>query len=204
MSCFSSDNLISIILRTTQTGGTGPYISYYFEDASFPNHTIYQPKDYSHLKLPVIAWANGGCAINGTNFAGFLGEVASYGAFIIAVGSIEGVPYNPNATANVVADVHPERQNAAINWISRVAGTGQYRHVDASRLSVWGQSCGGLESYYNAFDGRSTSVGIFDSGELTVNDSIAFAARVTKPIFYFLGGPTDVAYPNVREKPTLQ
>jgi dienelactone hydrolase len=180
------------------TGGSGPYTSYYFEDATLPNHTIYQPKDPSGLKLPVIAWANGACANNGTNFAGLLGEVASHGAFLIAVGSIAGVPESEDqATGNVLSDVHPERQKAAIDWVMKFAGKGNYTHVDKTRIAVWGQSCGGIETYDNAFDKRVGSIGIFNSGQLNETNSIAFAGKVKKPIFFFLGGPDDVAYPNV-------
>ncbi|KAH7120902.1 hypothetical protein B0J11DRAFT_589718 [Dendryphion nanum] len=172
------------------TGGTGPYSSYYYQERDLPNHTIYQPKNPAGLKLPVIAWANGGCSTDGTSFSRFLTEVTSYGAIAIAVGK----PGRGGKRRQMA--VYPERQKAAIDWITKVAGKGNYSHVDASRIAVWGQSCGGVESYYNAFDERVSSIGIFNSGQLTPNESTTVAGKVTKPIFYFLGGPSDVAYPN--------
>jgi dienelactone hydrolase len=130
-----------------------------------------------------------------------LGEVASHGAFVISVGSIAGVI--GEGTGNVTLDKHPERQKAAIDWVTKVAGTGNYAHVDASKIAVWGQSCGGLESYDNAFDTRVSSIGIFNSGQLSVSESKAVAGRIDKPIFFFLGGPNDVAYPMVRPSPYI-
>ena len=41
---------------------------------------------------------------------------------------------------------------------------------------------------------RVTTIGIFNSGEVTVTGK---PAKVTKPIFYVLGGSADIAYTNV-------
>lgn len=84
-----------------------------------------------------------------------------------------------------------------LDWLDANAGQGDYANVDGSRVAVWGQSCGGLEAYSVAEDPRVSHVGVFDSGQLTNESSIEIAGTTTKPIFYFLGGPTDVAYPNV-------
>jgi hypothetical protein len=42
-------------------------------------------------------------------------------------------------------------------------------------------------------DPRVTVIGIFNSGEFTTSVK---STKVTKPIFYFLGGSTDIAYAN--------
>jgi hypothetical protein len=77
------------------------------------------------------------------------------------------------------------------------AGKGDWKHIDASRIGVWGQSCGGLEAYSaGANDSRVSHLGIFNSGQLNESDSSSVAGALEKPIFYLLGGPTDVAYPN--------
>jgi hypothetical protein len=42
-----------------------------------------------------------------------------------------------------------------------------------------------------------TAIGIFNSGiKNQTQEAITVADRIVKPIFFFLGGPTDVAYPN--------
>lgn len=104
---------------------------------------------------------------------------------------------NNSTDATVAASEDPEALTEAIDWVVANAGKGRYRHVDASRIAVWGQSCGGLEAYDVAQDPRVGHVGIFNSGELAANESEAVAGKINKPIFYFLGGPTDIAYLNV-------
>ncbi|KAH7377400.1 hypothetical protein BKA66DRAFT_572196 [Pyrenochaeta sp. MPI-SDFR-AT-0127] len=178
------------------TGGTGPFTAYYFEDPTLANHTIYQPRDPLKVgtKLPVIAWANGACSQNGIDFAGFLAQVASHGAVAIAVGTIKGIPNTGGGSGGMAT--WPERQRVAIDWVAKNAGKGNYTHVDATRIAVWGQSCGGIESYANWNDTRVNSIGIFHSGLQTEAETKRIATKVTKPIFYFLGGSSDIAYKN--------
>lgn len=78
------------------------------------------------------------------------------------------------------------------------AGKGEWAHIDKTRIGVWGQSCGGLEAYTaGGNDNRVGHLGIFNSGQLSVNASAQVAGNLTKPVFYLLGGPDDVAYANV-------
>ena len=77
------------------------------------------------------------------------------------------------------------------------AGKGGWSHIDASRIGVRGQSCGGLEAYSAGVDDPCVGhLGIFNSGQLNASASAAVAGRIKKPAFYLLGGPEDVAYPN--------
>ena len=162
----------------------------YFTDPSLPNHVIYQPKDVTRLKLPVIVFGNGGCAPVGTLFQAFLAQVASHGVMLIAPGGLEiSWTAAPTTAKNMIE---------SLDWITKAAGTGNYSHVDATRVAAWGQSCGGLEALANAQDPRISSLGIFNSGQFSDADSKAIASKINKPIFYFLGGPTDIAYTNVR------
>jgi hypothetical protein len=50
-----------------------------------------------------------------------------------------------------------------------------------------------LETYDVALDPRVSVIGIFNSGEFTTSVK---STKITKPIFYFLGGPSDMAQPN--------
>ncbi|KAF9878443.1 carboxylesterase [Colletotrichum karsti] len=197
-------------------GGTGPYKSYYFEVESLANHSFYQPLQSSvgsDLKLPVIVWGNGGCkpcmfGKIGLTFRGFLGEVASHGALAIATGPayVDPETYVPpvNDPSVNASGQNPASMTAAIDWVVANAGKGDWKHIDASRIAVWGQSCGGLESYTAGLnDTRVQHIGIFNSGQLSEDASKTVAGNVTKPIFYLLGGPDDVAYPNGERDYTL-
>ncbi|KAK5682982.1 hypothetical protein LTS10_004510 [Elasticomyces elasticus] len=137
----------------------------------------------------------------GSAFRGLLGEVSSYGALAIATGPIyvdpetyeaDDSPLDPNNLGE-----NPDALTAAIDWIYAHAGRGDWTHIDASRIGVWGQSCGGLEAYgAGANDPRVGHLGIFNSGQLNASASTAVAGSLKKRVFYLLGGPTDVAYPN--------
>jgi hypothetical protein len=77
------------------------------------------------------------------------------------------------------------------------AGKPPWTHIDASRIGVWGQSCGGLEAYSAGVDDpRVGHLAIFNSGQLNASASRDVAGRIRKPVFYLLGGEGDVAYPN--------
>ncbi|KAK2599782.1 hypothetical protein N8I77_011507 [Diaporthe amygdali] len=167
-------------------GGSGPFKSYSFEVESLPNHTFYQP-----LESGVV----------GLTFRAFLGEVASHGALAIATGPAYVDPETyvapPDDLSVNASGQNPAAMTAAINWVQANAGKGDWKHIDASRIGTWGQSCGGLEAYTAGLnDSRVSHIGIFNSGELSEDESEAVAGNLTKPVFYTLGGPSDVAYPN--------
>lgn len=127
--------------------------------------------------------------------------MTSYGALAIATGPIyidpetypvDDSPLDPNSLGE-----NPGALTAAIDWVHAHAGKGGWTHIDASRIGVWGQSCGGLEAYGAGVDDpRVGHLGIFNSGQLNASASEGVAGRLSKPVFYLLGGPEDVAYPN--------
>jgi len=82
----------------------------------------------------------------------------------------------------------------AIDWITKMAGQpGKYGNVDAGRIAVGGTSCGGLESYNAGSDPRVSTIGIFNSGYFNQSERVR---SLDKPLFYFLGGKTDIAFVN--------
>lgn len=87
-----------------------------------------------------------------------------------------------------------QTMKAAIDWISKTAGTGKYANVDASRLMAAGFSCGGVEAIDNIADSRVDTIGIISSGLLSNYDA---AKSWTKPVLFVMGGSGDMAYPNV-------
>jgi dienelactone hydrolase len=144
--------------------------------------------------MPVIVWGETGCSFNGLVFEAFLTEIASHGIIIFANGSPTGGD-NPNG---IVETSNPDgsQLKSSIDFITNVAGTGKYAQVDASRIAAAGQSCGGVQAYTQYDDPRVTAIGIFNSGFIDATN--ATPSKITKPIFYFLGGSTDIAYTNVR------
>ena len=166
-----------------------------FEDPTLPKHTFYSPKDTSGLKVPVVVWGNGGCYAAGSAFQSFLGQVASYGVLVIANGPMSSQASGQTTSAWLVE---------SMDWVTKNGGKGNYSYIDPTRIAAWGQSCGGLEALSQAQDSRINHIGVFDSGSLSAAESTSVAGKITKPVFYFIGGSTDVAYPNVSVNLTSQ
>ncbi|KAK0633914.1 Alpha/Beta hydrolase protein [Immersiella caudata] len=172
----------SVVHRQTASG-SGPYPASYSTDSGLAGQTIYMPTTVpAGVKLPVIVWGVGGCSDSGTNTAEFHNELASHGFLVI-------VNNSPTARTQTVAT----SLITAADWAAKVAGTGKYANVDKSRVAVGGWSCGGLQAYTVSSDPRWATIGIFSSGQLDASQSVPVVGKITKPIFYFLGGNGDPA-----------
>jgi hypothetical protein len=168
------------------TGGSGPYSSSMVEDASLPGHTIYAPKSKpsDNVKLPVIVWGNGGCVADGALFQTALTEIASHGYLVIATGTIKG-----GGGLSLASDM-----TKSIDW-STSAAAKKYGNVDASRLAVAGQNCGGLEAMTASYhDPRVKFIALVNSGVFE-KAKLPLLQELTVPIAYFVGGTPDIAYP---------
>ncbi|KAL4793391.1 hypothetical protein BDV19DRAFT_380176 [Aspergillus venezuelensis] len=170
------------------TRGSGPFPATYFTDPTLPRHTIYSPSAPASVPdgLPVLVFAEGGCNNNGTKFEPFLTNIASYGFLVLALGL-------PNGTGSIFEDAMYE----AVTW-----------SVDSSRIAAAGQSCGGLLAYTQRSNDAVKFLGIFNSGLLgdtpdaesnlpegMIIEDPSVIKGVEKPVFYFIGGEGDVAYP---------
>lgn len=154
--------------------------------AGLDRHTVYMPNgDTGKLKMPVLLWGNGACNADGTSTAAFLQNVASYGYMAIALG-------NPGGAGGGGTDSGMLTQ--AIDWVTKVAGTGAYAKVDPTKIMAAGFSCGGVQAMSLSWDSRVASIGIFSSGLL---DNFTAPSTWTKPTLYVLGGQADIAYNNV-------
>lgn len=143
----------------------------------------------------------------GLPYRALLDEITSWGALAIVTGpayinpaTYVAPPSDPN---NLASGQNPGALTEAVDWMHANARHGQWKHIDRNRIGVWGTSCGGLEAYSaGAQDDRVSHLGIFNSGQLNDTASLDVAGKITKPVFYILGGPGDVAYPNVRSSPS--
>jgi len=166
-------------------------------------HTIYMPTN-APGKIPVLIWGSGGCIREGGDQHGpALKETASHGIMIIAMGNSRSAGSGSakgrggiagrqagGAMGGMGGDIKAHEE--AIAWALKNAGQGKYANVDASRMAVAGQSCGGIEAY-NVISKHPAikTIGIFNSGTFAKN---AIVSGMKQPIFYFLGGSSDIAY----------
>ncbi|KAK3368602.1 hypothetical protein B0H63DRAFT_455366 [Podospora didyma] len=168
--------------------GDGPYGAVAVStDAALANHAIYVPTTTNATgtaKWPVLVWGNGGCSSDGASNARFLGAVASYGCLVIA----SGAPASTNKGQTTAA-----MMTASIDFAVKVAGTGKYANVDATKIMAAGFSCGGVEAMAMSWDSRVKTIGVFSSGLLT---NYTAASSFTKPVVFIIGGSGDIAYQN--------
>ena len=186
-----------------KTPPRGPYAVEVFTDPGLPTHTVYQPKApaSARRKLPVVVWGNGGCSNDNRSARDFLTTVASHGFFVIAPG-----PKEPTGRGTTKGSVMAD----ALNWAeaeSRRGGSPYRGRLDLGRVGLMGYSCGGLQAVENSADPRVKSVVLFDSGTFdrgTFMNQMSSASKESlktlhSPVAYFIGGPTDVAYPNAED-----
>ncbi|WP_026354403.1 hypothetical protein [Massilia niastensis] len=192
--------------------GSGRFPAVMEAESSLATHTIYRPAKLAALgkeKLPVVAFANGGCVNVGNRFRYFLSEIASHGFLAIAIGpmgpkEVESklsssdyraapAPGSPAAVAGKpaapdgqrLAPTTPKQLLDAVDWAiaenSRKGGKYEGR-IDTGKVAVMGQSCGGLQAVDAAHDPRVTTFGVWNSGTFP-KDGFAWglaAARADK------------------------
>lgn len=201
----------------------GPHAVAIESYTSLPTHTVYQPADLTAFgvnnPLPIVSWGNGGCARMGTAFSGFLSQIVSQGYVAIAIGAKDAKPGGggnqqlaaPTDGAQAPLDDHMLID--AIDWaLAQNADKSSplYGKLDVNHIAVMGQSCGGLQTMAVAADPRLTTTVLWNSGVLpadapTPGGRMLSAAtkqsldKLHAPIAYFIGGETDIAYPNAED-----
>lgn len=197
----------------------GPYPAVMELDASLPDHVIYRPADLARLgkrKLGVLVWGNGACSPNGASARQHLLEIASYGYLVIAPGKIWSGP----GAIGKLPENHPDANGklppiattskdvlAGLDWAlaqNSSRGSRYLGRIDPRLTAVAGHSCGGLQALQAAADPRIHAVLIHNSGVFADGNNPIQGMDVDKsalkrlhtPVVYFLGGPTDIAFPN--------
>lgn len=197
--------------------GSGPYPAVREEPASLPTHTVYRPADLSKAPmLPVLLWANGGCRNTSVEFTRFLGELASHGYLVIAVGrsdipflvirgSIAAVANEKDANGNPLIISDPAAMIKGLDWAIAENSRNDsvlYGRVDTSKVATIGQSCGGPQAFRAANDSRITTVVALNSSFPTqaapamvggAKDGWT-AEKLTIPAAIFTGGPADSGF----------
>ena len=165
----------------------GPYKTLSEPAFNSPGHVTFRPADLSAFPakdtLPVMAWGNGGCAINSTRYGGFLSTIASHGFLVIATAAKEGEkPRQSNA----------DDLRAALNWAeaeNKRDGSPLKGKIALDRMAVMGQSCGGFLSVALGVDPRVDTIGVFNSGVQPANPNAPAGPFPTADTLAKLHGP---------------
>lgn len=127
-----------------------------------PGLLVFHPKSLDAFPardtLPVLAWGNGGCAIDTARYGGFLSTIASHGFLVVGTAAQEGAARR-QATADDL--------RAGIDWAfaeNARAGSPLNGKIATDQVAVMGQSCGGFLSLSLGADPRVDTIGMFNSG----------------------------------------
>jgi dienelactone hydrolase len=152
-----------------------------------PGHVVFRPSDLAAFPnqdtLPVMAWGNGGCAINSTRYGGFLSTIASHGFLVLATAAIEGVDRRQSTGEDL---------SAALDWAEAEngrAGSPLNGKIAVDRMAVMGQSCGGFLSVGLGTQARVDTIGVFNSGVQPADPNAEPSARPTTESLADLQGP---------------
>ena len=134
--------------------------------------------------LPVLAWGNGGCAIDTSRYSGFLSTIASHGFVVVGTAAQQGAERGGRATA--------DNLRAGIDWAfaeNARDGSPLRGKIDTNQVAVMGQSCGGALSISLGADSRVDTIGVFNAGVQPPNPNAPAGLFPTTDALKNLHGP---------------
>jgi hypothetical protein len=153
--------------------------------------TIFRPKDLEGAeKFPILVWGEGGCSQNGLSNQAAMGEIASWGYFVVA----DGTPGGDNACAG------GQNGKAFLDYITWAIAenakpcSAYYQSLETTKIAADGFSCGGLMAANVSGDPRFTAIGITSSGLMAPNAGLY--DKIHTPFKIMNGGSSDIAYEN--------
>jgi len=153
--------------------------------------TIFRPQDLgASAKYPILLWGEGGCSQDGLSSQAAMGEIASWGYFIIADGT-------PGGTGACTGGQDGKALLDYLTWVTAEndkSCSAYYQSVETTKVAADGFSCGGLMAENIAADARLSAIGITSSGQMSANS--ALYAKFHTPFKVMNGGSADIAYEN--------
>jgi len=153
--------------------------------------TIYRPADLGGgEKYPILVWGEEGCAQDGLSNQAALGEIASWGYFVVADGTPDGL----------YSCVGGDDGEALLNYVTWAIAqndnccSAYHQSLDTTNIAADGFSCGGLMAENVSSDPRFAAIGITSSGLFEVDEELYDGIHT--PFKIMNGGPSDVAYDN--------
>jgi chlorophyllase-like protein len=164
----------------------GPYAI--ASEAAFgsPGLIVFRPTNLDAFPkkdtLPLMVWGNGGCAIEGKRYSGFLTTIASHGFLVMTTTAQEGGARQQTA----------DHLRAAVDWAEKENardGSPLKGKIATDKVAVMGQSCGGFLSVALGVDPRVKTIGVFNSGVQPPNPNAPASPFPTTDALPKLHGP---------------
>jgi dienelactone hydrolase len=162
-----------------------------------PGYIVFHPAGLDRFpaddSMPVMAWGNGGCAIDGTRYSDFLSTIASHGFLVLTTVRVDGGAGQATADDLRGALDWAETENARNG--SPLAGK-----IAVDRMAVMGQSCGGFLSVALGADPRVDTIAPFNSGVSGTGagrgnfPTTSALAELHGPVMFINGGEVDFMY----------
>jgi dienelactone hydrolase len=206
--CFAA---ASASVHAADPAGSGPEPAIVYSEPSLPTHTIYRPANLQG-RYPVVLWGNGSCVNSSFGYREFLAEIASHGFIVLAIGPYRDSPAPREQRPEDPAEWPPfetrfSQMFDALEWLdaeSERQGSPFFGKVATDRVAAMGHSCGGLQTVRASVDPRITTAVVLNSGMMPDGDQYMIRHEVERsilgemhaPIAYFIGGESDIAYPN--------
>jgi dienelactone hydrolase len=200
-----------VAAQSAAPAGSGPEPAIAYSDNSLPTHAIYRPEQLQG-DYPVVLWGNGSCVNSSFGYREFLAEVASHGFIVLAIGPYRDSPAPRAQRPTDPAEWPPfetsyRQMFEALDWITAEndrQGSVFHARVATDKVAVMGHSCGGLQSVKASVDPRVTTTLVLNSGMMPDGDQYMLRHELQRsilndihaPIAYFIGGESDIAYPN--------
>lgn len=187
----------------------GPYPVIAESPADAPRLKIYRPRELGKFpagdSLPIVIWGNGACLADGTEFAGYLSTIASYGFLVVGSSPVPGNAQARITSANLIQ---------ALDWAQAEGarkGSPLAGKIKTDAVAVMGMSCGGNLALEAARDPRVKTLGMWNSGvwisgEMRTGDGTLLVATTKKdvalvhsPTLYINGDKIDPAMVNAAD-----
>jgi hypothetical protein len=181
---------------SSTASGTGPHkvVVETNTDPGINEGTIIRPADLGTEKYPIFAWGEGGCAQQGLSNAAAMGQIASYGYFVVA----DGPPSGGSANRSMGSTVSMGKPLLAyIAWAiaeNEKPCSAYHGSLDTTKIATAGFSCGGLMAEGTAGDPRVSTWMLNSSGMFAADQ--ALYKSIHTPVLIVLGGSGDIAYTN--------
>jgi dienelactone hydrolase len=185
----------------------GPYEV--LREAAFglSGHIVFRPANLDKFPredtLPVMVWANGGCASDSSPYVAFLTTIASHGFLVLATTPVNGArdPFPTGDSAPAGYDRYTSPFRAALEWAESEAARDSSplkAMVATDRMAAMGHSCGGGLAVMVGADPRINTVGDISSAawgsvHLDGDPRNVHINRLHGPVLLINGGESDIA-----------